>query len=139
MFALWVEADSRYGFTDENNGGVEISDEDHAKLLEGQAHGKEIGRGADGYPALIDPPPLSPEVLAAVERKWRDAQLLATDGVVSRHRDELEEGVATTLTAEQYAELQAYRRSLRDWPSAGSFPSINERPPAPVWLAGQAL
>ncbi|MBK5549329.1 phage tail protein, partial [Pseudomonas sp. TH03] len=86
-------------------------------------------------PFLIDPPPPPPEAVAVVERAWRDAQLAATDGVVSRHRDELEEGINTSLTAEQYAELQVYRRLLRNWPEGAEFPLVDHRPVAPPWLA----
>jgi hypothetical protein len=80
---------------------------------------------------------LTPEEAAAIERVWRDARLAATDGVVSRHRDELEEGAATTLTAEQYTALQTYRRQLRDWPQGAEFPQVDHRPIAPLWLAEQ--
>lgn len=117
---------------------IEIDNEVRDALLQGQSHGRRIDVGPDGYPVLADPPPPSPEVLAAIERKWRDGCLLATDGVVSRHRDELEEGIATTLSIEQYAELQAYRRVLRDWPQTGEFPLIAHRPPPPLWLTEQA-
>jgi hypothetical protein len=114
---------------------VEISAEFHAELLAGQSGTKVIAWGNDGYPFLGDMPPPSPEELAAVERVWRDGKLAATDGVVSRHRDELEEGITTTLTVEQYTELQVYRRQLRDWPQTGEFPLLDHRPPAPEWLA----
>ncbi|PMZ32348.1 phage tail protein, partial [Pseudomonas sp. GW247-3R2A] len=46
-------------------------------------------------------------------------------------------GGATTLTTEQYAELQAYRRELRDWPQGAEFPQADHRPVAPTWLSGQ--
>ncbi|MBB1614219.1 phage tail protein [Pseudomonas sp. UMC65] len=113
---------------------VEIAAERHAELMTGQAAGKVIDWGKDGFPVLIDPPPPSAEDLAAVERAWRDQHLTATDGVVTRHRDELEDGTATTLTAEQYAQLQAYRRALRAWPESGGFPLSEHRPLAPAWL-----
>jgi len=113
---------------------VEITRERHTELFAGQAIGKQISCGADGYPILIDPPPPSPDYLAATERVWRDGQLAATDGIVSRHRDELEGG-STTLTAAQYTELQAYRFALRNWPEAGEFPLIEHRPSAPEWIA----
>jgi hypothetical protein len=116
---------------------VGISAEMHAELMGGQAAGKVISCGNDGYPLLIDPPPVSDEVLQTNERAWRDVQLSATDGVVSRHRDELEEAQETTLTTAQYAELQAYRRTLRNWPEAGEFPLIDHRPLPPLWLTGQ--
>ncbi len=114
---------------------VEISAERYAELMAGQPQGKVIDWGKDGLPVLTDPLPPSAEDLAAVERTWRDQRLSATDGVVTRHRDELEDGAATTLTAEQYAELQAYRRALRAWPESGQFPLNEHRPPAPTWLA----
>lgn len=113
---------------------LEISDEAHLILLEGQAQGKWISADKDGYPVLVDPPPLSQKVLEANERDWRAQQLTLTDGVVTRHRDELEEGSETTLTPAQYTELQVYRRSLRTWPEAGEFPLTEHRPTAPTWL-----
>lgn len=116
---------------------LEYSAEERDTLLAAAAQGKSIGVGPDGYPVLVDPPPLTAEEAAAIERVWRDGQLAATDGVVSRHRDEQEEGLETTLTPTQYAELQAYRRALRNWPEAGEFPLIEHRPPTPLWLAGQ--
>jgi len=129
---------STCGFYDElttaPNDAVEISAENHAELLAGEANGQVIVWGDDGYPVLVDPPPPSPEVLAAIERVWRDGQLAATDGVVSRHRDEVEEGRETTLTPTQYTELQAYRRALRNWPETGEFPLIDHRPLPPLWL-----
>lgn len=116
---------------------VEITFEVRAQLLAGNALGKSIAADENGYPVLVDAPPASAEELAGQERQWRDAQLALSDGVVSRHRDELEESQETTLTADQYAELQSYRRALRNWPEAGEFPLIDHRPPAPLWLAGQ--
>ena len=116
---------------------VEVTDERYAELFAGLAlpGGKRIAADEQGYPILIDPPAPSPEFFAEVERAWRDGQLAATDGVVSRHRDEIEDGSVTTLTVEQYAELQAYRRDLRNWPEAGEFPLSEHRPPAPDWLS----
>jgi hypothetical protein len=116
---------------------VEITAAEHAELMAGQAKGKLISCGENGYPLLLDPPPVSDEVLVLYERAWRDGQLSATDGVVSRHRDELEDAQETTLTTDEYSELQAYRRALRNWPEAGEFPLVDHRPPAPSWLADQ--
>lgn len=115
---------------------VEITADVHMALLAGQGAGQVIAWGDDGYPFLADPPPPSLEEQAATERAWRDAKLAATDGDVARHRDELEEGTATTLTAEQYTVLQVYRRQLRDWPENGEFPLIDHRPVAPSWFTG---
>lgn len=118
-------------------GSIELSDELHAELTAPRADNKLVYPDADGYPVLIDPPPPSGEELAADERVWRDQRLSETDGVVTRHRDEVEEGLETTLTPTQYTELQAYRRALRNWPEAGEFTLIEHRPPTPLWLAGQ--
>ena len=97
---------------------------------------KMIGVSADnGYPILVDTPPPSAEVVCEIERRWRTAQLAATDGMVARDRDELEDGGGTTLSTEQYAELQTYRRVLRGWPQSALFPLSEHRPVAPRWLA----
>lgn len=96
--------------------------------------GYEEWRADGNEPAQPDGP--SPVELAAAERVWRDGVLLAADGLVARHRDELEEGQETTLTPTQYTELQAYRRALRNWPEAGEFPLIDHRPLPPPWLTG---
>ena len=116
---------------------VEITAEAHAQLLAGQGEGKVITWGDGDYPFLKEAPEPSPEQLATVERAWRDSQLAVTDSVVTRHRDELEDGAATSLTTERYAELQSYRRQLRAWPEAGDFPLSEHRPTAPKWLADQ--
>lgn len=115
--------------------GVEVSRKDYLVLLEGQGKGKCIVAGNDGYPVLNDLPPLPKEVLVINERDWRLQQLTVTDGVVARHRDEVEEGIHITLTTVQYAELQAYRRALRNWPEVDEFPLINSRPQPPKWLS----
>lgn len=72
---------------------------------------------------------------AVAERSWRDTELNATQWPVARHRDELDAGTATTLSADQFVELLAYRQALRDWPAAAAFPESTSRPVAPTWLA----
>lgn len=69
-----------------------------------------------------------------MERAWRGAQLDTTDALVQRHRDETEDGATTTLNAEQYRQLQAYRRALREWPESPAFPASEKRPERPAWL-----
>ncbi|CAI8838463.1 Phage tail protein [Pseudomonas sp. IT-P260] len=114
---------------------VEVSESVWQSLLkELSTSPKMMSSRPDGQPVLIDPPPLDAEALAAVERAWRDAQLAMTDPLVSRHRDEVEEGGETSLTPDQYAELQFYRRQLRDWTQDLDFPSTEHRPVAPSWL-----
>lgn len=67
-------------------------------------------------------------------RPSRNALLEASDKPVARHRDQVEVGGETTLTAEQFLELLAYRQALRDWPDAAA--SDQEQPPAaPAFLS----
>lgn len=93
-------------------------------------------RGSDdkGRPAWITPE-VTVEDAQEQERAWRDRQLKATDSLVTRHRDELEADLPTTLNAEQYQQLQRYRLDLRDWPSSGLFPGVENRPTPPAWLS----
>ncbi|MBC3489900.1 phage tail assembly chaperone [Pseudomonas taiwanensis] len=81
--------------------------------------------------------PASNESSAAAERGWRDAEISATEWLVSRHRDEVDMQLSTSLTAEQFAELLTYRQALRDWPAAVGFPDSTQRPVAPAWVAEQ--
>ncbi|MBK5343117.1 phage tail protein [Pseudomonas sp. TH49] len=113
---------------------VEVSDVHRRAILDGQTAGMVVAADEFGGPILVERPAPSSEVLAAAERVWRDRQLAATDPLVSRHRDEVEEGGSTSITPEQYTELQGYRRLLRDWPQGEQFPLIDHRPIAPPWL-----
>ncbi|WP_010224791.1 phage tail assembly chaperone [Pseudomonas donghuensis] len=115
---------------------VSISPEHHARILKEQSQGRVIYADEDGNPLTRERPPLPPEAIAGTERKWRDAQLRGTDDVVARHRDELESG-KTTLSSEQYQELQFYRAELREWPQTELFPEPRQRPVAPSWLTTQ--
>jgi hypothetical protein len=114
---------------------VQISDSLYFELLKGQEQGKQIRPDKQGFPTLVDPPTLTVAQLSDQERIWRDAELAATDPMVARHRDEMEGGGSTTLSAEQYTELQTYRRLLREWPQTSQFPLEESRPVAPLWLA----
>lgn len=116
---------------------IEIDDDFYAELLRGNSRGQIITSDKHGYPCLVSPAEPSPDYLAEQERTWRNGQLLLTDPLVSRHRDEVEEGGATSLALEQYAELQGYRRQLRDWPQGDQFPLADNRPITPPWLIEQ--
>ncbi len=71
----------------------------------------------------------------AAARHWRDSEILRSEWIVARHRDEKDMGLTTTLSATQFKELQVFRQQLRDWPTALVFPSVSSRPLAPSWLA----
>ncbi|MBB6153710.1 hypothetical protein HDC30_000904 [Pseudomonas sp. JAI115] len=116
---------------------VEITDALYAELIDAPSRGKCIAMAEDGLPMLADPPSPSAETLAIIERAWRDTELAITDARVSRHRDELESSSPCTLSAEEYGELQQYRRQLRDWPQASAFPRHGLRPAQPQWLLEQ--
>ena len=90
----------------------------------------------DGLPILIEPPPvvLTLEQHSARERAGRDSQIGATEWLVTRHRDELDMQLTTSLSAEQFAELLQYRQALRDWPQSELFPVSEHRPVPPLWL-----
>lgn len=57
-------------------------------------------------------------------RATRDSLLADTDFLVTRHRDQLDTGIPTTLSAEQYAEMLTYRQTLRDFPATVDFDNI---------------
>lgn len=118
-------------------GAVGIVTEEYHRLFEGQSHGMRIAADDAGYPVLLPQPEASNETSKLMELNWRDAQLTITDGIVIRHRDELEESSETTLTQEQYSTLQAYRRALRSWPDTSGFPALKSRPPVPSFLNAQ--
>ncbi|MFA9439386.1 hypothetical protein ACDA63_07095 [Uliginosibacterium sp. sgz301328] len=65
MFALYVEQDKRFAFSDVDNGGKKITTEAYKELFDAQAEGKIIVRGADGMPSIATPPaPTDDEVVA---------------------------------------------------------------------------
>jgi hypothetical protein len=70
----------------------------------------------------------------AAERDWRDGELIARQWLRDRHRDELQLGVPTTISDEQFVELLEYMQALREWPSSQSFPTVAMRPTSPEWI-----
>jgi|GEM_PF-1961553 len=68
------------------------------------------------------------------ERVWRDSELGSVVWLRDRHRDQLEIGVPTTMTPEQFTELLLFIQSLRDWPQSEAFPDTSARPVAPAFL-----
>ncbi|UZD97405.1 phage tail assembly chaperone [Pseudomonas corrugata] len=115
----------------------EISEDVFLSVIANPLAGKTRSHDATGLPILIDLPAATTEELAATERKWRDAQVTATEWLMTRHRDEQDMQVPTTLTDEQFAQLLSYRQELRDWPQAPAFPDQAGRPLALSWLSSQ--
>lgn len=120
---------------------VLIDDERYLAVIAEPELGKVRSHDSGGLPILIDPPvvELTADQLAANERAWRDAEVSSTEWLVTRHRDEQDMQLATTLTAEQFAALLVYRQALRDWPQTEVFPDSAQRPVAPAWIAEQVL
>lgn len=100
---------------------VEISDEEWAGLLAGQADGQTIVPGKDGKPVLIG---FTLEQRAQMRRTARNQLLAETDATVNRHRDEVEAGGQTTLTPEAYKALQEWRGQLRAIAEHPDFPDV---------------
>ncbi|MCO7505441.1 MULTISPECIES: phage tail assembly chaperone [Pseudomonas] len=86
---------------------------------------------------ILEAPVAAAIDLSAIERSWRDRSVNETEWLVTRHRDERELKLNTTLTSVQFAELLVYRQSLRDWPQSTDFPKSEHRPPELSWLAEQ--
>lgn len=110
---------------------IEVSADLYEQMLAVREHGGRVVPGDGGIPIAAPPIALTGDEIAAKERAWRDAELQASDGVVARHRDQMEVVSPTTLTDIQYAALQQYRAQLRDWPAQKDFPDQSRRPVAP--------
>lgn len=117
---------------------VDISDECYEQVIGNPTPDKVRSHDATGLPILIDPPPLTQEQLAVIERLWRDAQFNSLRWLRERHRDEVDSARQTTLTREQSQELLDYVQALRDWPVAPGFPRSEHRPSPPAWVAVQS-
>lgn len=117
---------------------IELSGADYRQLLDGRCMGQIIVINEDGQPVLTDAPPGVPseEASTAREREWRDGEVSSTEWLVTRHREQ-DMQQATTLSAEQFAELLSYRQALRDWPQSEQFPDALQRPLAPPWIVEQ--
>ncbi|MFY2611179.1 phage tail assembly chaperone [Achromobacter ruhlandii] len=113
---------------------VEVSVEQHAALMFAQSEGKEIVGGEDGAPIAIAPAPLTGEQRAAIGRAQRDEALRSSDWLVARHRDEIDAGAGTSITADQFKEVQEYRQALRDWPHSPDFPDTASMSEPAGWL-----
>lgn len=115
-------------------GAVEITTEEHAALLDGQAQGKIIAADANGYPILVDPPaPSYDEELArktAEELAWRNEMLRKVIDGLDQIRNDAEFG-STTYKGEYTAiQLNAARVLLCDYPESDGFP-FGPRPTMP--------
>jgi len=118
---------------------VEISGELYETLLDRRSGGMDIDF-TTLPPSVRDKPviELTVEERTLRERLWRDAEFSTTEWLVTRHREEQDMQIATTLTIEQLIELLVYRQALRDWPQSEPFPDFTHRPIEPLWLPTQS-
>lgn len=99
---------------------VEITADEHLALIIGIQAGKQV-KMVDGKLTLVDYA-MPDDVLAGCVRAQRNDLLVKCDGTISRHRDQVDEGIDTTITDEQYKGWLKYRRLLRDLPQQPGFP-----------------
>ena len=97
-----------------NRGCIEVESDSHPSL-----RGKIVVDGA-----LVDDPNSPASALFAEAVR---ARLADTDWLVTRHRDQQDLQVPTSLTEDQYMGLLAYRQRLRDWTPDSGVP-LPERP-----------
>lgn len=116
---------------------VEIPSEMYEQMQLVREQGGRVIAGRGGKPIAAPPIPPTDAEKAEKERLWRDRQLTTTEWVVTRHRDEVDMAMKTTITTQQFSGLLKYRQALRDWPTVEGFPSEDLRPNAPDWLADQ--
>lgn len=63
---------------------IEITEQYHTELLNGQSNGKQISSDSKGYPILIDPPKPTDKELQAIENEKSRIFLDSTDWYVTR-------------------------------------------------------
>lgn len=108
---------------------------DESGRLCGRFANQQIGYAEEFL--LADDPELQDGAVdqnAMTERRWRDTELASLIWLRDRHRDQLDIGGETTLTAEQFGELLVYMQALRDWPQSENFPDSGYRPSAPKFI-----
>lgn len=117
---------------------VDITQDEHDEIFRVLSLGGSVlAPRKDGRPTTVPAPGPTLDELKDRARVIRDRELLLTDPLIARHRDQVEAGRSTTLSVDQYQQLQGYRQDLRDWPDAGHFPAVEYRPVQPDWLAEQ--
>ena len=111
---------------------VEITQQQHAALMQGQFEGKVIAADENGYPALQDPPQPTADQMAETARAERDRLIEAVRWRIERHSDELALGSEPTEPLEP---LLQYVQDLRDVPKQSGFPGDIDWPVNPLGAA----
>lgn len=100
---------------------IEITEQEHADLMDAQSRGQQIVPDADGRPIARAPSEQTPEEKAARARADRDTRLKATDWTQASD--------IPTTTAEKW---RPYRQALRDVPQQAGFPESIQWPDLPA-------
>lgn len=108
---------------------VEITQAEHAALLDAQSAGKIIKAGAEGKPVASDPPAPSDDQLAASARRKRDRLIADVMWRYERHARETRLGLPLS---DDIVVLDAYVRGLCDVPEQAGFPASIAWPDEPA-------
>lgn len=110
---------------------VEISAETHSDLMAAQALGQTIRPGDGGHPVAVDPPPPPEAEVWERLRRERDARLEDALALLDRHRNQVDFGLAPSLSDEQARAWAVYAQALRDLPEITTDPANPDWPEAP--------
>lgn len=102
---------------------VEISDDEHQRLINGNSAGKIISSDDSGKPVLIEPLPPSNDRLSSMVRSKRDALISVTDYLVMPDYP---------IAADLLAKVKVYRQALRDVTDQDGFPVEIDWPVNPM-------
>lgn len=86
IYAKWVEQDGRFAFSLDDNGGVQITEDEHLALIQGEASGKVITTNNKGCPILVDPV-ITPEQIQQQTNAAARQYLASTDWYVIRMQE----------------------------------------------------
>jgi hypothetical protein len=114
---------------------VEVSREDHQKLLDGQTDGKVISSSADGQPVLIERPPLTVEELTAMAFGSRDNMLSFSAIRIAPLQDAVDMDQASDEEVASLATWKQYRIDLNRIHLQKGFPEKIKWPASPEELA----
>ena len=98
---------------------VEITAEQYAALLAGQASGKQIKANAKGVPILVDPPAPTDADIGTQVRAERDARMRDFEWRYDRF---LRETRLAQPTTDKLADLDAHMQALANVPEQAGFP-----------------